>query len=127
MKRVAVVVLALTGLAACSKQTESGTGIPDRVGRYTGVGIYSADRLWAQLEQDPAPDGRSARLADDSYVVVVVDSHTGELRQCGNLSGHCIGMNPWSRPLAAPQRTPAPLIKHAADLEAEADGAARKN
>ena len=30
-----------------------------------------------------------------SRCIVVVDSQTGEIRQCGNLSGHCIGMNPW--------------------------------
>jgi hypothetical protein len=86
-------------------------------GRYTGVGLYPADGVWsqvagAQASKDPA----AARLDDDQQIIVVLDSQTGELRQCGNLSGYCVGMNPWARP-AGP--TPARLAKHAAQLSQE--------
>ena len=52
-----------------------------------------------------------------------MDSATGELRQCGNLSGHCIGFNPWSRPLGSGQSAPVLLLKHAQQLQDEAAAA----
>jgi hypothetical protein len=66
-------------------------------------------------------DAAAANLGDDSHVIVVVDSRTGEIRQCGNYSGHCIGMNPWAGPLGQGQAAPVPLTKHAADLAREAE------
>ena len=67
----------------------------------------------------PAPtDPALATIQDDEHVVVVLDSHTGEVRQCGDHSGYCISVNPWpgdrSRSLL-----PVKLGKHAADLYAE--------
>jgi hypothetical protein len=74
--------------------------------------------MWRQMagapaEQEPA----AAKLADDEHVIVVLDSHTGEVRQCGDHSGICVAMNPWSSngPIAAPVK----LTRHAADLDAE--------
>ncbi|MEO6360922.1 MAG: hypothetical protein ABIO43_10160 [Sphingomicrobium sp.] len=59
-----------------------------------------------------------AKLEDDENVIVVIDSQTGEVRQCGDHSGFCVTMTPWA---AQGPRTAAPvkLKKHAADLDAE--------
>ncbi len=113
-------VMALTGLAGCDKVNDSpGSGGTEQ-GRYLGVGVYSPGRLWAQMLRADAPkDPAAAVLADDDEVIVVVDSRTGEIRQCGNLSGYCVGMNPWANPLAAGQSAPIPLTKHAAQLAEE--------
>ena len=121
MKR-ALLLIALAALAACSAEEEAleGFGSLKRAGRYSGVGLYGADELWRQLTPAPtAENPQAARLDDDTMVIAVVDSQTGEVRQCGNYSGHCIAMNPWAKPLPATQKTPAPLAKHAVDLEAE--------
>lgn len=80
--------------------------------------------MWKQLAGPTPKEAAAARIADDSYVIVAVDSRTGELRQCGNLSGHCIGMNPWSATLTQAQLAPASLAKHAEQLDAEAQSAA---
>jgi hypothetical protein len=61
-------------------------------------------------------DPKAAGLADDSEIIVVLDSLTGEVRQCGNRSGRCLAMNPWRSPAAT---APAALDKHAADLANE--------
>lgn len=99
-------------LAACGR--EPGPG-PRHGGRYLGIGIYSPGAMWQRLAGAAgAQDGSAATLRDDEQVIVVVDSRTGEIRQCGNLSGHCIRMNPWSGPPAA-----ARLTEHRADLETE--------
>ncbi|MGA0604415.1 hypothetical protein ACO2Q0_00305 [Phenylobacterium sp. VNQ135] len=76
--------------------------------------------MWKQLAGATPKEAAAARIADDSYVIVAIDSRTGELRQCGNLSGHCIGMNPWSTALTQAQLAPASLAKHAEQLDAEA-------
>lgn len=122
-----LMVGALAGLAlgGCQKAGEGSAGGlfgGSARGRYTGVGFYTPGPIWTQLKGAIAPtDPAAATLADDEQVIVVLDTATGELRQCGNLSGHCIGMNPWSRPLPAPQGVPAQLLKHAEDLAKEAD------
>ncbi len=117
MKRASLLCLAaLTALAGCYKQEEStpfASG-PSRFGRYAGVGIYQTDRMWEQLTQAPPADPKAARLSDDAQVIVTVDTRTGELRQCGNLSGHCITMSPWSKP--APT-APALVERHAQELD----------
>ncbi|MEO6040308.1 MAG: hypothetical protein ABIP41_00215 [Croceibacterium sp.] len=67
----------------------------------------------------PAPsDPAAATIADDEHVIVVVDSITGEVRQCGDHSGYCVAMKPWSG-----GSSPAMLSKHAADLAAEESAA----
>jgi hypothetical protein len=93
-----------------------GGSSPRAQGRYSGIGIFETDRLWKKSGVAEPKDPAAARLADDTAVIVVIDSHTGEVRQCGNNSGYCVTMNPWAEP---GQRTAAPvkLTKHAADLD----------
>lgn len=113
--------LACLALGGCQKTAETPAsslfGSSAR-GRYLGVAVYAPGRMWAQLVRAGAPaDAAAATLTDDEQVIVVVDSATGELRQCRNLSGLCIAMNPWSRPAAA---APPALLKHAQQLDDEA-------
>ena len=91
-------------------------------GHFIGIGIYQAGEIWSRMAAaNRARDAAAANLGDDSHVIVVVDSRTGEIRQCGNYSGHCIGMNPWAGPLGQGQAAPVPLTRHAADLAREAE------
>jgi len=121
MKRSLILVLGLTScLAACDQGPSSpGAGRKDQ-GRYSGIGIYEAGRLWAQTKGAPAATANdTARLEDDEHVIVIVDTHSGEVRQCGDHSGICVAMKPWSNgnPLFA---APVRLEKHASELDAEA-------
>ncbi len=122
-KATTITLLALAILAGCKKQEAAENGFDGgsaQGGRYLGVGIYSADELWEQLVQKAPPkdappkDPQAALIADDTEVIISVDSRTGEIRQCGNYSGHCIRSNPWKSDAAA---APAALAKHAAELE----------
>ena len=117
---LAVVFPALC-LGACDRpgSLESGS----ERGRFAGVGIYSADRMWSQIiGADATKSPATARLKDDTEVIVVADTRTGELRQCGNLSGFCVGMNPWSKPLAQARSAPLSVLKHEEDFEREHKG-----
>lgn len=106
-------------LAGCHKLEDADGSRTARPGRYNGVGIYQADRAWTHMSAADKPDGKArATVADDRAVIVVVDSRTGELRQCGNLSGYCIGMNPWERPLGRDRILPVELSEHANDAAA---------
>lgn len=99
------ILLLTVSLGACGR--EPGYA-PRHGGRYVGIGIYSPGQMWQRLAGPArAADEGAATLRDDEQVIVVVDSQTGELRQCGNLSGHCIRMNPWSG-----QPAPARLNAH---------------
>lgn len=71
---------------------------------------------------NPSAAPEVARLSDDEHVVVVVDSLTGEIRQCGDLSGYCVGMNPWAKPLGALQTAPVRLAPAPRDHEPSKDG-----
>jgi hypothetical protein len=94
-------------------------------GRYQGVAVYAPGRMWTQVARAGAPsNAAAATLDDDEQVIVVVDTATGELRQCGNLSGFCIAMNPWAKSATPSTAAPAPLTKHARDFEGE--GAVRE-
>ena len=116
------------GLSGCGKPADEGSITATHHGRYVGVGIYPAGQMWSQMVvANASKEAAPAKPNDDEQVIVVVDSQTGELRQCGNLTGYCVGMNPWSKPLAASQFTPIPLAKHAADLAREAQAAATKD
>ena len=130
---VAAAIAALS-LGGCQKKAESpaeaaGTlHAPHGKGRYIGVGIYSPSRMWAQIvvaDADAPKDPAAALPVEDNEIIVVLDSNTGDLRQCGNLSGACIVMNPWAKPLAASHVAPVLLGKHAAQLDEEAEAAAR--
>jgi hypothetical protein len=89
-------------------------------GRYAGVGIYMADRTWTKMSAADKPgDKTAATVADDQTVIVVIDSDTGEMRQCGNMSGYCTGMNPWARQLGKPQTAPVSVSEHAPEKTAD--------
>lgn len=108
-------------VAACTPSPGSKSGSGD--GRYAGIGVFDAGRLWARMVQENPPnEPEKARIADDEHVIVVVDTRTGEVRQCGDLSGYCVSMNPWS---GAKPPAPVKLSKHAAELDAEAEAAAK--
>ena len=123
MRDVAL-ILALSALAltGCQKAGEvaADAGKPAVRGRYVGVGIYRAETMWGQLararpeQADPA----AATLVDDDHVIVVLDTATGELRQCGNMSGHCLASKPWAKTTSA-QPAPARVLKHLEDLMRE--------
>ena len=103
-------------VTGCNSQPDSASAPGRAAGRYAGIGVFDAGRLWAQMAGSPKADGPAARIADDEHVIVVVDSHTGEIRQCGDHSGYCVATNPWS---ASAVGLPVKLAKHAADLAAE--------
>jgi len=104
--------LVLTG---CSDRPISSQA--NKFGRFTGIGVFEAGRLWPQVA---AVSGRAAfrvaSPADDEHIIVVVDTTTGEVRQCGDLSGRCISMNPW-RPLGAGTTAPVTVGKHLSELD----------
>ena len=104
--------LLVTGCDSPTRADEDGT----RHGRYVGIGVFSAGELWSKMTASAPKDDAAARIADDEHVIVVVDSVTGELRECGDYSGHCISMNPWTKLISAEQETPVKLVKHMADL-----------
>ncbi len=109
-------------LTGCEDRTDSQRSSRD--GRYIGIGTYSAGELWSKMVQTGQPrDAAAATTADDEHVIVVVDSQTGEIRECGDYSGRCVSMNPWTKAIAPEQITPVKLAKHASDLAAEAEEA----
>lgn len=113
--------VATLGLAGCKKPaSDAADGETAARGRYLGVGVYSANSLWSKMvTANTATDLAKAGLRDDEHIIVVVDSRTGEVRQCGDMSGYCIGMNPWSGPLDATRAAPVNLIEHAAPAHAD--------
>lgn len=128
MKPLILLAAALSvALAGCQKQDEEPAspayrfGIGSQKGRYLGLGLYRAERMWTQLNRPADPktpvDPAAATLKDDEVVLVVVDSATGEIRQCGALSGYCVRMDPWTQVVSP---APAALIKHAEQLDEEA-------
>lgn len=103
-------------LASCGDQAAAPGAGPRSPGRYAGIGTFDAGRLWAEMADAKEPsDAAAATVADDEHVIVVVDSHTGEIRQCGDHSGVCVTMNPWSTG-SSPVGAPVKLKQHAADL-----------
>jgi len=119
--RFCAALLALFALVGCNKvgDESAASAGPKSPGRYAGIGTFDAGRLWQQIKGAPASNESStANLADDEHVIVVLDSHTGEIRQCGDHSGFCVAMNPWTAG-ANNAAAPVNLTKHAADLNAE--------
>jgi hypothetical protein len=111
----AVVALACLLMSGCHRIADSldSAGHP---GRYAGIGLYQPSKQWAKLAAaEAAGDERTARRADDQVIIVVQDSRTGEVRACGDLTGYCIGMNPWKAALTADRITPVKLTEHVAD------------
>jgi hypothetical protein len=112
-------LLAVIGLSGCGKPAIDRPAAHH--GRYVGIGIYAAGSLWERMTAAVPPAKGSpdaARLSDDEQVIVVVDSDTGEIRQCGNLTGYCVATNPWTQALTSQQQTPVDLKVHALSLPA---------
>jgi hypothetical protein len=86
-------------------------------GRFAGVGVYAPGSGWALQAAEPSKPTATARLEDDEAVIVTIDDQTGEVRACGDLSGYCVGTNPWAAP---PARNPVRLTEHVSDLTAAA-------
>ncbi len=106
-------VILLT-LCSCQKvESAFPDGSTATRGRYAGIGLYSTDTTWREAAQAQDPkDPALARLADDDIVIVTADSQTGEIRQCGNLSGFCITMNPWQADGKTLPHLPLKLLNH---------------
>lgn len=107
-------------LAGCNEREDAVSGLGSKSpGRYSGIGTYDPGRLWPELAgAKAAADPAMAKLEDDEHIIVVIDSHTGEVRQCGNNSGVCVAMNPWTAE-GSQLVTPVKLKRHAAELDAE--------
>ena len=114
----ASVVVLLT--AGCQKKAEPSAGVDDGWhpfgpphGRFLGLGIYSPGDAWAKrVDAGETKDERAAKPLDDQAIFVVIDSATGEVRACGDMTGYCIGMNPWRSALVAVQVAPLRLSEH---------------
>jgi hypothetical protein len=103
--------IAVIGVAGC--RGEDAQSSSDYRGRYAGVGIYHPGPAWLKLVPGQSPaDAASAKLIDDQAIIVVTDSQTGEIRACGDLTGYCVGMNPWRSSLVKSQIAPARLTDH---------------
>src|SRR5207245_2524420 len=117
--RLTGLLLTACMLGGCDQREAASSAGPKSPGRYSGIGTFDAGRLWQQIKGAPSSqDVATARLADDEHVIVVLDSHTGEIRQCGDHSGFCVAMNPWAAGGTA-EGAPVKLTKHAAELDAE--------
>ena len=119
MKHLIVVVAAIAvgALGGCKKPaTAAGADVLSHHGRYAGIGIYEAGPQWSKIvvagQPATAVGAGAAKTSDDDEIIVVVDSNTGEIRQCGNLSGYCVGMSPWAKGLVAAQAVPVSLTDH---------------
>lgn len=112
----------VTLLCGCGKMADGASGGGGHHGRYQGIGVYSTGQLWSQLaDADRAKDPAAAGTDDDEHIIVVVDRQTGELRECGDYSGYCVSMNPWTKAIGPAQTLPAKLVKHADELAKAAD------
>ena len=108
--------IACCTLLGCNRSQESSAVGPKSPGRYAGIGVFDAGRLWGEMTGTASrSDSASAKLQDDEHIIVVLDSHTGEVRECGDHSGYCVSMNPGR---GSPATLPVRLSKHAADLAA---------
>lgn len=108
-----VICAVAPGLGGCRRSDVFAEG-DHQGGRYSGVGIYIPNVAWTKMVEDERPKSEAtATLADDEAIIVVTDSRTGEVRACGDLSGHCVGMNPWQAGLAKSQMTPVSVTQHA--------------
>jgi hypothetical protein len=118
----ALVLVALLPLGGCGPHTSEGGGRQSlRHGRYAGIGVFDAGTLWSRMAAPKqAGSQQAATTADDEHIIVVVDTDTGEVRECGDLSGYCASLNPWTSAIAPAQRVPVPLTAHASDVAREA-------
>ena len=135
-----IVIAAGLALAGCQKKEEApAPAVGEPVAghgprsRFVGIGLYAPGPMWRELvaprpPSDPAAahaQPEPAQLDDDEQVIVVVDSATGEVRQCGNLTGMCLAMNPWAQGVPQAWQPPARVVRHLEQIRAE-DAAAWK-
>ncbi len=113
LKIVAAGGIAILALAGCRKLAEPFGQPAATHGRYAGIGIYGPGQSWTKMvAAQQAKETPSAQTKDDDAIIVVVDSLTGEVRGCGNMTGFCVGMNPWKTQLVAGQMAPVQLTEH---------------
>jgi hypothetical protein len=113
--KVAILMLAAATLSGCAKgfAWPDGGNASSRRGPYGAVGLYSPSRQWTRLAGVQASrDPKVAKLVDDQVIIVVQNTATGEVRACGDLTGYCIGMNPWKTALVTDQIAPLRLSEH---------------
>lgn len=130
LRLIGLAAIATMTLVGCVKQ--GGGESVGHHGRYVGIGIYRPEEPWTKMvaaqqsEQTP-----SAKTIDDQAIIVVVDSDTGDIRACGDLTGYCIGMNPWKKALTTSQIAPINLTQHVKPsppvAEAPVDDAAQQS
>jgi hypothetical protein len=109
---------ALLLASGCDRQADGQGAPPPHHGRYAGIGVFDAGTLWSRADIGRKKgDSAAANLSDDEHVIVVVDTDTGEVRECGDHSGECFAMNPWT---VAGRQLPARLTAHRVELQAEA-------
>ena len=110
-----IVLMAALSMSGCRKlaPAEWLPGQEHGHARYAGIGIYGPGKPWTRMvAAQQSKDTPAAKPIDDQAIIVVVDSVTGEVRACGDLTGYCIGMNPWKTPLASSQIAPINLTQH---------------
>ena len=96
-------------------------------GRYAGIGIFAPGKLWTQLvpaDGAPKPDPSRATRGDDEQIIVVVDTRTGEVRECGNYSGICASIQPWA---SVVNGAPVRVARHANALGDDSANAVAKS
>ena len=116
---IGIGVIAAFSLGGCRKSDAGWLQTGGSHGRYLGVGIYGPSEHWRRMVVTPPSAGATpVKLEDDQAIIVVVDSKTGEIRACGDLSGYCIGDNPWRQPLTPAQTAPIQLAPPLPDIPA---------
>lgn len=114
--------LVVSQLAGCDSAPDDSGSSGLRNGRYVGIGVFNSGVLWSQMRvAKPLEDISTARIADDEHIIVVVDTKTGQVRECGDYSGYCITMNPWTKAVDPSMELPVSLIRHASDIDAKHD------
>ena len=120
MKRTRMIssVALLSMLLGCQEMTNDAAPDSPQHGRYSGIGIYAPSKLWAEqtaAQPKAKQDLKLATVADDEQIIVVVDGKTGEVRECGNYSGYCASIQPWTKVV---ETGPVKLAKHADEVDA---------
>ncbi len=119
MRAAMTTIAAALALSGCSAPASSSPGTESH-GRYAGIGTYSPGELWSRMATAQAPAASdAATIADDEHVIVVVDNQSGEVRECGDYSGVCVSMNPWTRAIAMEHASPVKLTKHLREVQQE--------
>jgi len=105
--------LALLMLGGCGARVAGADGSASHGGRYEGIGVYDAGRGWQHMAGEEKRGDARATFGKDEHVIVTVDTNSGEVRQCGDHSGFCVSMNPWTRALGPTQQLPVALTPEA--------------